>query len=124
MLATRRRDRRVYKGTGLPPSPLRWPLRWISELPADKFNALVDRAVQDLVPTMDIQNFGNCGTMYISVDEKSADKDKDGKAGAIHLIRDLGRIARENCANKSGPDTTLPAGHAQQTIVYPAGFWK
>jgi hypothetical protein len=95
-----------------------------SALPADKFNALVDHAVQDLVPTMDIQNFGDCGTMYISVDEKSTDKDKDALAGAIQLVREMGRIQRENCANKPGPDTAPPAGHAQETIVYPAGFWK
>lgn len=95
-----------------------------SVLPADKFNALVDRAVQELVPTIDVQNFGDCGTIYVSVDEKAVDKNKDAKAGAIQLIRGVGRVARENCANKPGPDTEPPASHAQQTIVYPPGFWK
>jgi len=96
----------------------------VSTLPPDKFNALVDRAVQDLVPTMDIQNFGDCGTMHISVDEKSTDKDKNAKAGSIQLIHEMARITRENCANKPGPDTASPTGHEQQAIVYPAGFWK
>lgn len=92
--------------------------------PTDLFNTLVDRVVQDLVPTMDIQNFGKCGTMYISVDKKSGDKDKDARGGAIELVREMGRIQRENCASAPGPNATTPAGHEQQTIAYPAEFWK
>ena len=98
----------------------------MNTLPADKFNAVVDRAVQDLVPTMDIHNFGDCGTMTILVDRKSLDKDKDKdtKAYANQLMRELVRITRENCSVKLDPDTAPPADHAQQTIVYPAGLWK
>ncbi len=96
----------------------------IDALPTDKFNAVVDRAVQDLVPAMDIQNFGDCGTIHVFVDDKAVDKDKDALAGAVQLIRETGRIWRENCANKPGPNTAPSAKHAQKTIVYPAGLWK
>ena len=96
----------------------------ISAIPNAEFNVLIDRAVKDLVPRMDIQNFGDCGTVYVSVGEKSGDKDKDAKAVANQLVRAIGRVARENCSSKPTPDTAPPAGLARQTIVYPAGMWK
>ena len=90
----------------------------------DEFNALVDRAVQDLVPTMDIQNFGTCGTISITLDKESGDKNKDTRAGALQIVQGMGRVQREGCANSPGSETTTPEGHQRQTIVYPAGLWK
>lgn len=96
----------------------------VTALPADKFNALIDQAVQDLVPTMEIQNFGGCGSIYLSVDTKSADKDKAASDGAVQLVREMARIQRENCASKPGADLSPPQGRSQQTITYPADFWQ
>ena len=95
-----------------------------STLPSGRFNALVDRAVQDLVPTIDIQNFGKCATIYVDVGDKSADKEKETVAGAVELVRGVNRVLRENCSNEPGPDTAPVTGRDKQTIVYPAGFWK
>jgi hypothetical protein len=96
----------------------------VSAMPADRFNVVVDRAVQDLVPTMDVQNFGTCGAIHVSVNKNPVDKDKDALAGAVQIVREVGRIRRENCASKPAPESGPPAGHSRQTIIYPAGVWK
>ena len=85
--------------------------------------AIGDKAVQTLVPAIDILNFGTCGTITIPVpDHKSADD--AGKAGALVMIKEIGRISTENCANSEGDTPTkVPADHARQILVYPDGFW-
>lgn len=92
-------------------------------MPSASFETLVDRAVKDLVPAMQIENYGSCGSMVVTLDHHSGNKDADAQQGAAELMRELGRIQREGCANKPGPATPTPAGSERQTIVYPAGTW-
>ncbi|HEY2345081.1 MAG TPA: hypothetical protein VGH80_04275 [Xanthomonadaceae bacterium] len=100
----------------------------VDTMPNDRFNALVDRAVQDLVPAMDIRNFGDCGVMYISVDHASGDQDKDKDKRATNvatqLVSQMGRVLREGCSNKPGPKAVATPDHGQQALVYPPQFWK
>jgi len=92
--------------------------------PAD-FTAVVDQAVRDLVPIMDIRNFGTCGNINISVEEKSADQKQRTEANAKQMLLEIGRLDREHCAGNAGSvDTRPPKGYAQKIIVYPAGTWN
>jgi hypothetical protein len=93
-------------------------------MPSDRFNTLVDHAVQDLVPAMDIQNFGDCGTVYIDTGHETGNKDEDARAITAQLMSEMGRLQRESCAGKPDPKAVTPTDHERQTIVYPANFWK
>lgn len=89
-----------------------------------EFRALGDAAARTLVPAMDVQNFGDCGTITFNPRE-TGDKEADAQAGGDELIRGMSRIKRENCANDEGRKPTEAAeGFNRQVIVYPAGTWK
>jgi hypothetical protein len=93
-------------------------------LSPERFEAMGDEAVRVLVPSIDIQNFGNCGTMVVDLPEKEEAEDDSSRAGAISLIREMGRIARENCAASEGNHPSpLPADHGRTELVYPNGMW-
>jgi hypothetical protein len=92
--------------------------------PAD-FNAVIDQAVQDLVPTIDIRNFGVCGNINISVDANSGKADQQSLANATQMVDEIARLDSEHCAGKAGTaDSKPPKGWAQKLIVYPTGTWK
>ena len=93
------------------------------QVDAAAFEAMADAAARRLVPAMDVQNFGDCGTMRVSMVPESADKEADVQKNALELIAAMGRIERENCANQDGGDERVPAGSGQHVIVYPAGTW-
>ncbi len=78
-----------------------------------------------LVPSIDIQNFGNCGTIMVDLPDKGQSEEESNQAGAISLIREMGRIATENCASSEGesPDP-VPADHGRTELVYPNGTWN
>jgi len=92
---------------------------------AADFNAVVNHAVQDLVPTVDIRNFGTCGNINISVDQNPSGPNQPGETNASQMAREIARLNREHCASNAGSvNTKPPKGYAQKTIVYPAGNWN
>jgi hypothetical protein len=96
------------------------PIEFMS---AEQFEALGDKAARALVPAIDIQNFGRCGTMSIDMTDTPAND--NGQAAAPALIREMGRIEAENCAASEGDHPpALPADHERQVLIYPPGTWK
>jgi hypothetical protein len=95
-----------------------------ADLSPEQFEAMGDEAVRALVPSIDIQNFGNCGTLVVDLPEKGQSEEESSQAGAISLIREMGRIATENCAASEGdsPDP-VRADHGRTELVYPHGTW-
>ena len=100
-------------------------------VPADKmdapaFNAAADAAAKVLVPLVDIQNFGDCGNITISLPTDSGkSKDEDANDTAKLLMRELGRVQRENCASSQGrKQQAVPEGYERTEIVYPPEIWN
>ena len=95
-----------------------------ADLSPEQFEVMGDQAVRALVPSIDIQNFGNCGTIMVDLPENGQSEEESSQAGAISLIREMGRIATENCAASEGdsPDP-VPTDHGRTELVYPHGTW-
>ena len=89
-----------------------------------RFDALVDATARALLPKVDIRNFGLCGQMLVQTQD-SGDKTRDAIAFARQMLREQGRVARENCAESEGatPDP-LEEGYQRAEIVYPPGTWR
>ena len=93
---------------------------------AADFEAAVDAAARTLVPLVDIQNYGACGDIVIALadDKKIKDKDKAAEDTARRLMREMGRVNRENCAGAEGKTPlAVPEGYERTEIVYPPGTW-
>jgi hypothetical protein len=89
------------------------------------FNGVVDQAVRDLVPMIDVRNFGTCGNINISVDQKSSGQKSQTETNASQMLGEITRLNLEHCAGNAGSVDTKPLkGYAQKTIVYPVGTWK
>lgn len=88
------------------------------------FDALVDATARALVPKLDIRNFGQCGQMLVEM-QASGEKDRDGHASALAILREQGRVARENCAESEGakPDP-IDGGYERTEMVFPPGAWR
>jgi hypothetical protein len=94
-------------------------------LSPEQFEAMGDEAVRTLVPRIDIQNFGACGTMVVNLPESEVPSEDADRSGALSLISEMGRIARENCAASEGDHPTpVPADQARKELIYPAGLWN
>jgi hypothetical protein len=86
------------------------------------FEALADEAARNLVPLIDAQNFGECGTIQVPVADTKAAKDQ---AFTDALIGGFARITAENCANSEGKKQAAKTAEGRSIeIVYPAGTWK
>ena len=59
----------------------------------EQFEAMGDAAARVLVPSIDIQNFGSCGTIMVDLPETGESQDGSDQAGAVSLLREMGRIA-------------------------------
>ena len=94
------------------------------EMGEDVFNAAIDRAVQALVPAIEVHNFGTCGTIHVSVDKDTGNKEQDAENGALELAAGMGRIQRESCASSDAPDSKAGANTGQETIVFPPDTWN
>jgi hypothetical protein len=93
-------------------------------LSPEKFEALGDEAVRALVPRIDVQNFGTCGTMVVKLPETEAPNEDADRSGALSLISEMGRISRENCAASEGDHPApVPADQARKELIYPDGMW-
>jgi hypothetical protein len=91
---------------------------------AARFGALVEATARALVPKVDIRNFGLCGQMLVQTQE-SGDKTRDALALARQMLREQGRVARENCAESEGPTADpVDEGYERTEIVYPPGIWR
>jgi hypothetical protein len=90
-----------------------------STIDGPAFEAMADAAARTLVPSADVESFGECGTITITP------HGKDDKGGGAELMRGMMRIQYENCANNVG-DTgePVPPDSTRNTIVYPPGTWK
>lgn len=89
------------------------------------FEAVADAAVRNLVPRIDVINFGSCGTITLPAGDKKADKDAASQTMAGAMIHGMARIKAENCANSAGDRPHLaPADSERTEIVYPPGTWK
>ena len=95
-----------------------------AEMSEADFNAMVDLAVQTLLPAIEVDNFGTCGNITVALPEKTAGKQADAGDGALQIATGMGRVRRESCAASEAADPTLRANYARETIVYPAGTWK
>ncbi len=91
-----------------------------------EFETLADAAARTLVPAMDVKNFGICGTLAVELPEQdSAGSDAVDSEGAAALLREVGRVNRENCASNEGDKPSGPAkGFERQVIEYPPDTWK
>lgn len=93
-------------------------------LSPEKFEAMGDEAVRVLVPRIDVQNFGTCGTMVVNLPETEAPNEDADRSGALSLIGAMGRIARENCAASEGDHPApVPADKSRKELIYPVGTW-
>lgn len=83
------------------------------------FEALADTAARNLVPRIQVVNYGQCGEITIAPTEgKTGD-------GAVALIRGVARVQAENCASSPAAAPHKPArGVRQVEIVYPEGTWR
>lgn len=89
-----------------------------------KFDALVDATARALVPKVDIRNFGQCGQMLVE-SQDSGDKARDARVFARNMLREQGRVARENCADSEGPTPDpVDEGYDRVEIVFPPGIWR
>jgi hypothetical protein len=83
-----------------------------------------------LVPRVEVQNFGTCGNATISLPPESkkrlskAEKEKNASAGAAELIREMGRISRDNCASSPGQASTAANDVERVVVSYPEGTWQ
>lgn len=88
------------------------------------FDKLVDATARALVPKVDIRNFGQCGQMLVGTQD-SGDKARDARVFARNMLREQGRVARENCADSEGPTPDpVDAGYDRREIVFPDGTWR
>lgn len=93
-------------------------------LSPEQFEAMGDEAVRALVPRIDIQNFGTCGNMVVNLPESGVPSEDADRKGALSLLSEMGRIARENCVASEGDHPTpVPADQARKELIYPAGLW-
>ena len=91
-----------------------------------EFETLADAAARTLVPAMYVKNFGTCGALVVELPEQgSAGGDAADSKNAAALVREIGRINRENCASNEGDKPSGPAeGFERQVIEYPPDAWK
>ena len=88
------------------------------------FDKLADATARALVPKVDIRNFGQCGQMLVGTQD-SGDKARDARVFARNMLREQGRVERENCADSEGPTPDpVDAGYDRREIVYPDGIWR
>ena len=88
------------------------------------FDKLADATARALVPKVDIRNFGQCGQMLVGTQD-SGDKARDARVFARNMLREQGRVERENCADSEGPTPDpVDAGYDRREIVYPEGIWR
>jgi hypothetical protein len=93
-------------------------------IPKDAFNLHADLAANAIAPAFEIQNFGNCGVLYLP-DAPDKDKDaSDGKAGGLALVEEMGRAQRENCVVAEGTPDPVAEGMIRHTLVYPKDTWN
>jgi hypothetical protein len=88
------------------------------------FLALADKAALAIAPSFEIQNFGRCGVHYIPSTPDGQEDRSGGNAGGYALMKELGRVQRQNCALVEGKPDTLPAGMLRHTLVYPPDTWQ
>ena len=98
----------------------------------DTFDALADTATRYLVPQVEVENYGQCGSISLPGPppagkgrNRKPQKDEDSARFARELILGIARVKAANCATSPGDDApkAKPAG-AQIEIVYPQGIWK
>lgn len=94
----------------------------VMEQPA--FEALADAAVRNIVPRIDVQNFGSCGTIEIPAKALDGKKDTDSSAITDAMFGGFARIKAESCANAEGKNSAAPFEGSRIEIVYPEGTWK
>ncbi len=96
----------------------------VEEMSQQDFDRLADSAAREVVPRINVVNYGACGTIEVAVPPKGSAKDKTDAEGAAELIRGIARIGYENCANAPGDKDEVPPGFERVVIEYPAGTWK
>lgn len=88
------------------------------------FLALADKTATTLAPSFLIQNFGECGVARIPLGKEGEKDPSEGRSGAVALMREMGRLARESCAATEGEPDPVPKGMLRHTLVYPTGTWN
>lgn len=100
------------------------------DMAQEDFERLVDDAARQLVPRVDVMNFGTCGDVTLNLPPEGkkkltkAEQDKQAADGAVQLIQAMGRIQHDNCASGPG-ETGGPAAGVERVVVeYPKGTWE
>lgn len=88
------------------------------------FLALADKIATSLAPSFLIQNFGDCGVARIPLGKEGEKDTSDGRSGAVALMREMGRLARESCAVAEGEPDPVPKGMLRHTLDYPPDTWR
>jgi hypothetical protein len=96
----------------------------VEEMTDEAFESLAVSTAREVVPRIQVTNFGTCGNITISEPAKGTNKDKATQDTGEQLIRGLARVADENCASSPGKKDEVPAEYERVVIEYPAGTWK
>ena len=89
------------------------------------FEALADTATRKLVPRIQVENYGQCGSIAVTAPHPDVDEETRSRAAAEELLRGTARVLAGNCAATEG---VKPAherhGETRIAIVYPPDSWR
>jgi hypothetical protein len=85
------------------------------------FEKMADAATRWLVPQIDVQNFGTCGTVEVHHEPPGVSFEDWAKA---EIIRGFTRVQWENCGTTEENKLPELKGRQKVEIVYPAGTWE
>lgn len=101
-----------------------------SDMAQEDFERVADDAARQLVPRVDVLNFGECGNITLDLPpggkkkQSKAEQEKEASEGAAQLIRGIARIKRDNCAGSPGQAAKPAEGVERVVVSYPEGTWK
>ena len=96
----------------------------VEEMSQEAFDRLAESAAREVVPRIQVQNFGTCGNIEIATPAAGSRKNKTDQDAGEELIRGIARVGYENCANSPGEKDEVPAGFERVVIEYPPNTWK
>jgi hypothetical protein len=90
------------------------------------FEAAADAAARNLVPRIEVRNFGECGTITVPSQDPKGGKKEGADALMDAMIGGMIRMQAENCGGPDSKSATEPeAPNTRRVeIVYPEGTWK
>lgn len=89
------------------------------------FEALADTATRKLVPRIQVENYGQCGSITVAAPHPDADKEALSRSAAEVLLRGMAHVLAGNCAATEGVKTEHePRGETRIAIVYPPDSWR